>query len=102
MNKLAIGGVIGVIVLGAVAVYFFNQSQNSNSSNQQPADAVPITRPAVQAKPNTFSVMTPEERAAAEVQERLAAAEASSTASTTASTTLEAEVEVENENQEEL
>ena len=94
MNKLVIGGVIGAIVLGAVAVYFFNQSQNSNSNAQAPAAEVPITRPAVQAKPNTFSVMTAEERAVAEAEAKRAAeaaALASTTASTSASSTVEAD-----------
>jgi hypothetical protein len=64
----------------------------SNSEPEAPVgtyvdeDFVP-SRPDVQARPDTFTVMTPEQKAAAEEAERIAAEQAALTASTTASST---------------
>lgn len=88
MNKTYIGIIIGVIVVGAVAVLLINQLDLGGAN---PEDAVVpaanIARPAVKPVPNTFSIMTPEEKAAAEEAERIAVVQASSTSTTTATTT---------------
>lgn len=99
--KLVIGGVIAVVVVVMIA---FNLLQGTETvapvGTYVDEDFVP-TRPDVQARPNTFNVMTPEEKAAAEAEEARLAAEqaalaASSSASSTATTTdseLEADLE---------
>jgi len=89
MNKTAIGAVIGVIAIGAVVVFVLNLTTTNNGTDLQandPGNSIP--RPAVQAVPNTFSIMTPEEKVAAEEAARLAA-EAAAQASSSATTTEE-------------
>jgi hypothetical protein len=86
-TKLIVGVVLAVAVIIMIGVTIF-----SNSEPEAPAgtyvdeDYVP-TRPDVQARPNTFNVLTPEEKAAAEEAERIAALTASSSATSTATTT---------------
>ena len=78
---------MGVLVVGAIAVYLLNRGDTPTQTGLQNNDpGNTISRPAVQAIPNTFSIMTPEEKAAADEQARLqaeAAVQASSTASST-------------------
>lgn len=93
MNKIFLGGIIGVVVIGAIAVFVLNLQDSSESEVAGPDTQNSITRPAVQAVPNTFSIMTPEEKAASEQAARIAAEEAAEQASSTASSTDEAEPE---------
>lgn len=86
MNKMVLGAIVGVLLLGAVAIFVINQQNTSTSDTIGNDTPNSITRPAVQAVPNTFSIMSPEEMAASEEAARVAA-EAALLASTTASTT---------------
>jgi uncharacterized membrane protein required for colicin V production len=86
MNKMVFGAIAGVLLIGAIAIFVINQQDTvtvDTISNDSPDS---ITRPAVQAIPNTFSIMSPEEIAAAEEAARLAA-EAALLASTTTTST---------------
>jgi len=65
--------------------FFSTPEQEDPEGTYVDEDYVP-TRPDVQAKPNTFKVLTPEEKAAEEAAER-AAAEAALNASSSATTT---------------
>jgi hypothetical protein len=86
-TKLIVGVVLAVGITVIIGLTIF-----SNSEPEAPVgtyvdeDFVP-TRPDVQARPDTFTVMTPEQKAAAEEAERIAAEQAALTASTTASST---------------
>lgn len=105
MNKLAIGGIIAVVVVGAIAVYLINRMEQETQAdlvNNDPGNT--ISRPAVKPVPNTFSIMTPEEKAAADDAAHLKAEQdalASSTASTTASSS-DTEIEVDTETEVQL
>ena len=84
MNKTVIGAIIGVVVIGAVVIFILNQNDDTSATQLQNNDpGSTVSRPAVQPVPNTFSIMTPEEKAAAEEAARLRA-EAEVNASTTA------------------
>ena len=88
--KLIVGGLIAVVVVGAIGLGIFRGSEPEAPAGTFVDEDFVNTRPDVQARPNTFSVMTPEEKAAAEEAARIAAEEAlsaSSTATSTASTT---------------
>lgn len=91
MNKTVVGGIVGIIVLGAVAIFIINMQSDSNSEVAGPDTQNSITRPAVQAIPNTFNIMTPEEKAAADEAAKIAAEEAARAelASSTASSSEE-------------
>jgi hypothetical protein len=98
MNKFFIGGIVGVVVIGAIAVFVLNMSSTTNGTEIQANDpGNTISRPAVQAVPNTFSIMTPEEKAASDEAARIKAeAELLATSSaTTSEAELESEVEIE-------
>jgi len=96
MNKTVIGGILGVIVLGTIAVFVINfmsdASTGSTIQNNDPGNT--ISRPAVQAVPNTFSIMTPEEKVASEEAARIRAEAALQASSTGTSTDDDADVEV--------
>jgi len=100
MNKTVIGGIVGVLVLGAVAVLAINFFSREETAAPTPTQDS-ISRPAVKPVANTFSIMTPEEKAASEEAARVAA-EAALLASTTGSssdTEENREEEVEDEEQ---
>ena len=89
MNKSVVGIIIGIIVLVAIVVLALNRFGKEEpvvTPVQQPAN---IARPAVKPVPNTFLIMTPEEKAAAEAA-KLAELE-SIDAATTSSSTVESE-----------
>jgi hypothetical protein len=102
MNKTVIGGIVGVIVIGIAAILILNLSGTNNGTvlqNNDPGNT--ISRPAVQAIPNTFSIMTPEEKAASEEAARIRAESALQASSTGTSTDVDTDVEVEVEVEEE-
>jgi len=85
--KLIVGGVIMVVVIAMIGITVFTGTDaEAPVGTYVDEDFVP-TRPDVQARPNTFNVMNPEEKAAAEEAERIAAEQAALTASSTASST---------------
>jgi hypothetical protein len=85
-TKLIIGGVIAIAVAAMVGIGYFTTSDEAEPVGTYVDEDFVPTRPDVQAKPNTFSVLTPEEKAAEEAAER-AAAEAALNASSSATTT---------------
>ena len=98
-----IGGVLGIGIIGIILANVFAGPDAGGTEIRTTEQSGEIQRPAAQPRANTFGIMTPEEKAAAEEAARLAAeaaALASSTASTTASSTddvLEGEGESEEE-----
>lgn len=84
--KLIVGGVIAVAVVVMIGLTIFNNSEPETPVGTFVDDDFVVTRPDVQARPNTFNVMTPEEKAAAD-EARAAAEQAAQQASSTASTT---------------
>ncbi len=86
MNTKVLGLIAVVVVLGVGVIVAINLFDSE--AEQLPVADTPavITRPAVEPVPNTFSVMTEQERAEAAEAERLAA-EAALLASTTPSST---------------
>lgn len=91
-TKLAILGVIVLAVVAMVGIGFFNTPEEAEPEATYVEEDYVSSRPDVQARPDTFSVLTPEEKAAQEAAERAAAESAlnaSSSATTTASSTPE-------------
>ena len=95
MNKTVIGGIVGVIVLGVVVILAINFLADGETPTVPETTQNSITRPAVQPIPNTFSIMTPEEKAAADKADQLAAEAALlATSSATSTETQAADEEV--------
>jgi hypothetical protein len=90
MNKTVIGGIVGVIVLGVVVILAINFLADGETAPAPETTQNSITRPAVQPIPNTFSIMTPEEKAAADQADQLAAEAALQATSSATSTATEA------------
>jgi len=92
-TKLVIIGVIVLAITAMIGIGFFSTPEQEDPEGTYVDEDYVPTRPDVQAKPNTFKVLTPEEKAAEEEEAQRAAAEAalnaSSSATTTASSTLE-------------
>ena len=101
MNKGFLAAIAAVLILGGIGVYAFNEGGFSRSTPDTPSTPANIARPAVKPIPNTFSIMTPEEKAAAEEAARLAAEAASSSATSTASSTDEQTLEEDESDSEE-
>ncbi len=99
MNKTVIFGIVGVIVLGVVVITAVNYLFKPEAAIAPDLNQNSISRPAVQPIPNTFSIMTPEEKAASEEAARLAAEAALQASSTGTSTDdeLDAELQVDEE-----
>lgn len=94
MNKTAVLGIIGVIILGGVGVVLANMLSEpavDSGDIRTTEQVIDVPRSAPPVRENSFTIMTPEEKAAADAAraaaEAAAAALASSTASTTASST---------------
>jgi type IV secretory pathway protease TraF len=86
-TKLIVGVVLAVAVIVMIGFTLFTNSEpEAPVGTYVDEDFVP-TRPDVQARPDTFTVMTPEQKAAAEEAERIAAEQAALIASTTATST---------------
>jgi hypothetical protein len=90
MNKTVIGGIVGVIVLGVVVILAINFLADGETPPVPETTQNSITRPAVKPIPNTFSVMTPAEKAAADKADQLAAEAALLATSSATSTESEA------------
>jgi len=91
-TKLVIIGVIVLAITAMIGIGFFSTPEQEDPEGTYVDEDYVPTRPDVQAKPNTFKVLTPEEKAAEEEAQRAAAEaalNASSSATTTASSTLE-------------
>jgi len=86
MNKIVLGAIAGVLLVGGVGIYVFSIVSDSDQVELGGDPGTTISRPAVQAIPNTFGVMTPEEKAMADEAARIAA-EAAAQATSTATTT---------------
>lgn len=90
--KLIVGGVIALALISIIAIGVYGEPEEEISGAVFVDENFVNTRPDVVAVPNTFSVMTPEEKAAADEAERLAAEAAlaaSSSATSTASSSEE-------------
>jgi len=86
-TKLIVGVVLAAAVIVMIGLTIFTNSEpEAPVGTYVDEDFVP-TRPDVQARPDTFTVMTPEQKAAAEEADRIAAEQAALSASTTASST---------------
>jgi len=85
--KLVIIGLIAVAVAVAIGIGIFSGSEPEGPVGTYVDEDYVPTRPDVQAKPNTFKVMTPEEKVAAEEAARIAAEQEALSATTTASST---------------
>ena len=86
-TKLIVGVVLAAAVIVMIGLTIFTNSEpEAPVGTYVDEDFVP-TRPDVQARPDTFTVMTPEQKAAAEEAERIAAEQAALIASTTATST---------------
>lgn len=91
-TKLIIGGGLAVVVAVMIGVGLLRTSEPAAPAGTFVDEDFVPTRPDVQARPNTFSVMTPEEKAAAEAEAARLAAEAaaaSTTATSSATTTVD-------------
>ena len=107
MNKPVIFGIVGVVALGVISIIVANTlagPQAGGTKIQIGEQTVDSTATAPKPAENSFTIMTPEEKAAFDAEQARLAAEraaaASSTASTTASSTderAEGEVELEGE-----
>jgi hypothetical protein len=86
MNKMAFGAIAGILLIGGVGIYVLSIVSDSDQTELGGDPGTIILRPAVQAIPNTFGVMTPEEKATADEAARIAA-EAAAQATSTATTT---------------
>ena len=86
MNKTILGVIAGVLLLGGIGIYALNLVSEPEQAELGGDPGTTISRPAVQAIPNTFSIMTPEEKAMADETARIAA-EAAAQATSTATTT---------------
>jgi len=95
MNKIVVGGVIGTLAIVLVVGLLFFEFDGASDTESVVTDPTPVTRPSVQARPNTFSIMTPEEKAASEEAARVAAEQAALVTATT-STSTETDVTEEN------
>lgn len=94
-TKLLAGAVIAIIIGTLIVIAIFNTTEPEEESAFDLTPSQEI-RPTTQPIPNTFSVMSPEEKAAAEEAARVAAeaalnASTTSTSSATSSETSEAE-----------
>jgi len=88
MSKKVILAVVVVIILGAIGVLLANQiSEESGGGTelQFSNETREVIRPAIEAREDTFTIMTPEQISAREAAEL----EASISASTSSSTTVE-------------
>ena len=99
MNKIVIGSIVAVLVIGGISIFLLNQSSSNTAQTVETTTPATVSRPTVQAVPNTFTIMTPEEKAAADEAKRLAdeAAAAATDAASTSETEVETEVELETE-----
>jgi len=86
MNKMTLGAIAGVLLVGGIGIYVFILLSEPEQTELGGDPGTTISRPAVQAIPNTFGVMTPEEKAMADEAARIAA-EAAAQATSTATTT---------------
>lgn len=82
--KLLLGGLVLVAVVGFIASSVLTEDRDLPTVEQNPD--FQVSRPAAKPVPNTFTVMTPEEKAAAEAEAARLAAEATLISSSTAST----------------
>jgi len=92
MSKKVILAVVVVLIIGAIGVFLANQmSQESGGGSELQFSNEPteVTRPTVEAREDTFTIMTPEQIAAREAAEL--EAQTALAASTSASTTVETE-----------
>jgi len=84
-TKLVIVGLVFIVVAGAAGAMYFGGDSRSAAGPDLDQE-FEITRPDVKPIPNTFTVMTPEERAAAEEAERLASEALATTTATSSET----------------
>jgi hypothetical protein len=93
-TKLLVGIVIAIIIGALIATAWFRSADDTTISLEElNAEPFEVTRPDVAPIPNTFSIMTPDEKAAAEEAARVAA-ETQLAASTTATSSATSTEEV--------
>jgi hypothetical protein len=84
--KLIIGGVLAIVVTGMIAFSLLQAPEDQAPEGTYVDEDFVPTRPAVQARPNTFNVMTPEEKAAAQAEAARVAAEQAALAASSSAT----------------